>query len=348
MAIDSNKRDRRHSDNMDFMTPQLQRDVDPSLSPAVTTPNPGPQGLLISSPTMALPHASLPPYSGGFIVTGGPGGTQLVQMAPPMPGIPIVMPSPGTISASAASQPPALALATHSQAVSEEKEDEQSHGSADGMEPPPAKRSAPEPAHIKVGGGSGGRPGGYSIHQTSTGSFIMTHGGLPSGATPQLIQMGGSHGQIPIVVPTAAVRDQQPHKCPVPPAMHVNGRTDTNSTKPESLPISALSSHGGAGVAVLSQRGTSATVPAPHSARSLLQMAHHPNISGLIVPQQTLGAAPNPPQNGEERRKAEQDKATVATNPAPAAAAVKMPFANISIQPGNFIAVFCSHFEVEW
>lgn len=319
MAIDSNKRDRRHSENMDFMTPQLQRDIDPTLSPAA---NPGPQGLLISSPTMALPHASVSPYSGGFIVTGGPGGTQLVQMAPHMPGIPIVMPT---------SQAPPLALSNHSHAHSEDRDDEQSHSSGDGMEPPPAKRSALEATHIQVGGGASNRTGGYSIHQTSTGSFIMTHGGMASPGAPQLIQMSGSHGQIPIVVPTATVRDQQ--KCPIPPNVHMNGRTDSNLSKCE---INTLSSHGG-GIAVLSQRGTTATVPAPHTARSLFQMAHHPNIPGLIIPQ-TVATAPTTAQNGRDRRKTEHDKAVGVANSTPAT--VKMPFANISIQPGNNFVLF--------
>ena len=344
MAIDSNKRDRRHSDNMEFIAPQLQqRDLESTLSPAVTAANPTPQGLLISSPTaMALPHGSLPPYSGGFIVTGGPGGTQLVQMPPHMPaGIPIVMPSP-TIPAS--SQPTPLALSSHTQVVSEEKEEAYSHTSADSIEPPPAKRPVPETSHIKVGGASSNRLG-YSIHQTSTGNFIMTHGGMSSPGAPQLIQMGGAHGHIPIVVPTAAVREQ--HKCPIPPTIHMNGRTEMSASRTDNMPITALSSHtaAGAGVAVLSQRGTTATVPTAHSARNLLQMTHHHNMPGLIIPQ-AIGAAPPTPQNGDDKRKTEPPVPASNSTPTPATAPAKMPFANISIQPGKQLNLIMHLFGV--
>ena len=72
LAIESNKRDRRHSDTVDFLNPQLSRgDLEQAISPA-PRPTPGnAQGLqLITSPTVAIPHGALPPYSGGFIVTG--------------------------------------------------------------------------------------------------------------------------------------------------------------------------------------------------------------------------------------------------------------------------------------
>ena len=151
MAIDSNKRDRRHSENMDFMAPQLQRgEMDPNLSPVVTTT---PQGLqLIGSPTMALPHTSLPPYSGGFIVTGGPGGTHQLVPMPHVPGIPIVMPPHTSIPVSTPSQQ----VTSHSShASSEDREDVQSHSSGESLAPP-AKRPALDPAHIKMGGVGGG------------------------------------------------------------------------------------------------------------------------------------------------------------------------------------------------
>lgn len=311
MAIDSNKRDRRHSDNMDFMAPaaQLQRDMDSNLSPVVTTT---PQGIqLISSPTMAMPHASIPPYSGGFIVTGGPGGTHmvasphLVQMTPH--GIPIVMPT-HTIPVSTHSQLHPPPLSSQSQATMEDKDDVQSHASGESVEPPPAKRPALQEA-VKVGGSR--VP--YSIHQTSTGNFIMaTHGG--GMASPQLIQMGGP-GQLPIVMsagslPPTAVRDTSPH---------INGKTDAGS-HPESG-HSVVAHHPSS--AVLSQRNSSN----PHNARNLF---HHPNLPGLIIPQQ-IGAPLPVPQNGEEKRKTEQDRTASNSNPA----AIKMPFANISIQPGK-------------
>lgn len=334
MAIDSNKRDRRHSDNMDFITPQLQRELDPNLSPVVTTAT----GLqLISSPTMAFPHASLPPYSGGFIVAGGPGGThvvaspQLMQMASHVPGIPIMMPSPTIpVSTPTPSQAPPPTLSNHSQASSsEDKDDIQSYGSGDGMEPP-AKRLALEGTHVKVTPTCNSRAGPYSIHQTSTGNFIMTHGGVVPSATPQLIQMGGPH--MPIVLPTnSTVREQQKYSTST---LHMNGKGEINPVQSESMAVTALSSHPGpgAGVAVLSQRASPAGVgPTTHAARSLLQMAHHPNIPGLIIPQ-PIGPTSAVPQNGGDKRRKEQEKIAGTTT---SNYSVKMPFANISIQPGE-------------
>ena len=297
MAIDSNKRDRRHSENMDFMAPQLQRgEMDPILSPVVTTTTP--QGLqLISSPTMALPHTSLPPYSGGFIVTGGPGGThQLVQMTPHVPGIPIVMPSPATIPVSAPSHQQAAPLSNHSHASSEDREDVQSHSSGESLAPP-AKRPALETTHIKMSGGGANR-GSYSLHQTSTGNIIMTHGCVASAGGPQLIQMG-PHGQIPIVLPTGQVSAVREQKCPTPQHLHLNGKTESSIAKSEAgLTVTALAhSHPAgaitaAGGMVLSQQQRAS----PHTARSLLQMAHHPNISRADCPPTSGSHATNTPQ----------------------------------------------------
>lgn len=331
MAIDSNKRDRRHSENMDFMAPQLQREMDPILSPVVSST---PQGLqLISSPTMALPHTSLPPYSGGFIVAGGPGGThQLVQMTPHMPGIPIVMPTPATIPVSTHSQQ-ATPLSNHSQ-TSEDREDAQSHSSGESMAPP-AKRPALEPSHVKLGGGTTNRAG-YSIHHTSTGNIIMTHGGVASAGAPQLIQMN-PHGQIPIVLPTGQVSTVREQKCPTPQHIQLNGKTESSITKSEAgggITVTALPhSHSAGAMLSQQQRGS---LPPSHPPRNLLQMAQHP---GLIIPQ-PLPPTPHTAQsaNGEERRKTEQEKNGATAQPHPPttnAGPVKMPFANISIQPGK-------------
>lgn len=318
MAIDSNKRDRRHSDNMDFMTAPAQlaqREMESSLSPVVVTTTP--QGLqLISSPTMALPHASVPPYSGGFIVTGGPGGTHmvasphLVQMTPH--GIPIVVPTP-TIPVSTPSQPHPPPLSNQSQASSEDREDVQSHDSGESVGPPPAKRQAFQEA-MKVG--TNRVP--YSLHQTSTGNFLMAHGG--GVASPQFIHMGGP-GQMPIVIPTGALPTAIREVSTATPP-HINGKGDTGCHTPKSE-----ASHP-AGSVVLNQRGSSA---GSNTTRSLFQMAHHhPNIPGLIIPQ-PIGPGLSTPHNGEEKRKTEQDKMSGNPNPA----TVKMPFANISIQPGQ-------------
>lgn len=326
MAIESNKRDRRHSENMDFITQQMPRDMDPSLSPAVTTT--APQGLqLINSTTMALPHASLPPYSGGFIVTGGPAGAQvvaspqLVQMTPHVPaGIPIVMSSP-TVSTPL----PAPLSNNHSYCSSEDRDDVQSHGSGDSSELPPAKRPALEnTTHMKVT--MGNNKGPFSLHQTSAGNIIMTHGAMGGSPAPQhLIQMG-PQGQIPIVLPTTPVSTVREHHAP-----HLNGKTEADTKGPESGPItvSHLPSHHGN--LLISQRSSSST-PSTYPAHNLFQMAPHPNIPGLIIPQ-PLPTTPSSSKEGDERRKAviEQEKAAGTSSPAVA----KMPFANISVQPGQ-------------
>lgn len=303
MAIDSNKRDRRHSENMDFMASQLQRDMDSNLSPVVTTTHQGLQ--LISSPTMALPHASVPPYSGGFIVAGGPGGThvvaspQLVQMTPH--GIPIVMPAAQTVAVSTASQP------YQSQASSEDRDEVQSHASGDSMDAPPAKRPALQEA-VQVAAGSGRIP--YSIHQTSTGNFIMTPGACMTSPAPHLIQMG-AHSQLPIMVPSGSL-----HRDTAAAPPHLNGKTEAKSESGHSLSIHPT--------AVLGQR---AAVHNAHNARNLFQMAHHPSIPGLIIPQ-PMGAAHSRPHNGEEKRREKMAGNSNATT-------LKMPFANISIQPAG-------------
>ena len=339
MAIDSNKRDRRHSENMDFMSPQL-REMESTLSPVVTTT---PQALqLISSPTMALPHASVPPYSGGFIVAGGPGGTQLVQVTPH--GIPIVMPAP-TLPASAANQPhPPPSLSSQSQSSSEDKDDVQSHTSGESLEPPAKRPALQETTHVQMGSRAP-----YSIHQTSTGNFIMTHGSVTSTGAPHLIQMS-PHGQLPIVLPTgglSAVRDGGTAP------QHISSKTICHPSTSDGVTVTAQHPMGGvAGGVVFSQRGVT-----PHNTRNLFQMAHHPHMPGLIIPAPALpttAPAPQPtapvpqpmatqamaPQpmvtqnGGEERRKTEQEKAVgVSTS------AIKMPFANISIQPGKILSL---------
>lgn len=105
-AIESNKRDRRHSENVtEFLTTQtVAREGDKleqlmaGQSAAAFTVTGAPGLQLISSPTVAIPQASMPPYSGSFIIT--PSGVvatprlsphQLLQMTPPH--LPIMVPT---------------------------------------------------------------------------------------------------------------------------------------------------------------------------------------------------------------------------------------------------------------
>ncbi len=111
LAIESNKRDRRHSDNVEFLSNSRdgeRREV--SLSAAVGQQAPftmagNPNALqLITSPTVAIPQSSLPTFSGGFIIGPSAGGThmvhasrltpQLVQMGGANhPHVPIIVPT---------------------------------------------------------------------------------------------------------------------------------------------------------------------------------------------------------------------------------------------------------------
>ena len=112
LAIESNKRDRRHSDNAEYLPASRENErrdntvvgQQPPFTVAGT-----PNALqLITSPTVAIPQTSLPPYSGGFIITPtaggahmvhapriGPGGphAQLVQMSTTHPHVPILVPT---------------------------------------------------------------------------------------------------------------------------------------------------------------------------------------------------------------------------------------------------------------
>lgn len=105
MAIESNKRDRRHSDTMEFIQTCREERREQILTQPTYTVTGTPSGLqLISSPTVALPQANMPPYSSGFIITPSgahvvhtprltPGAPQLLQMAATHPHLPIVVPT---------------------------------------------------------------------------------------------------------------------------------------------------------------------------------------------------------------------------------------------------------------
>lgn len=339
---------------MDFVAPQLsgRGEMEGCHSPVVTTT---PQGVqLISSPTVAFPHGSMPPYSGGFLVTGGPGGAhvvaspQLVQMSPHVPGIPIVMPSPtGPVpilqQAAGGSLPPPPSSASSSSSVSssssslEDREDVQSHGSREALDGlPPLKRPAID-GKVSLPLSNGGNTNGRSAYSTTPGGLIMTHGGnigAPSGAGPHYIQMG-THGQIPIVLPTAAsVSSALSHTSPHPPhAFQVNSRTELYPKNENgSVTVTAFQSHPGSGNMILAPRGSLAAPPT-HAMHNLFQMTGHPNIPGLVIPHH-LGTSPSSVQKEEEKRgsSAESEKPST-PQPAPAAV-VKMPVANISIESG--------------
>ena len=338
MAIDSNKRDRRHSENMDFVAPQLRGELE-CHSPVVTTT---PQGVqLISSPTVAFPQGSLPPYSGGFLVTPGPGGThvmaspQLVQMSSHMPGIPIVMPTPGalpTLQQTAAIPSSASSSSSSLTSSVEEREDSQMHSSRELVDgPPPLKKAAletklPLPLPHSNGGSSNGR----AIH----GGLIMTPSGniVPGGAGgPHLIQMN-SHGQIPIVVPAPPTSTpHQPHKSlHTPRSFQITNRTEVKNEN-GSVSVAGLHSHPGSGNVIFAPPVSLAAPPQAQPMQNLVQMTRHPNISSLVIPQQQL-STPSPTPLREDSKKTSSSESDSQLSQS---AIIKMPVANISIESGK-------------
>lgn len=204
IAIDSHKRDRRQSDTVEFMHQPLTaagRNTLETLTPVsntiTATPGCATQLQILNSPTVAIPHGAIPPYSGSFIVTGPNGAQmvtpqisgppQLVQMTTPH-GIPVMIPS-------------SLAGTKHelSQNAADERDDASSPASSDASDreqPPPTKRVALD--------------GGRSIATTARippSGFVMTPARhmvptshfAASGA--HVVQMG-PNSHIPIVMPT--------------------------------------------------------------------------------------------------------------------------------------------------
>ncbi len=201
LAIDSNKRDRRHSETVEFIAPQITTCRPGELEPGITSPVThvtAPQGLqIIGSPTVALPHGSIPPYSGGFIVTPGGahvmapsissrGQPQLLHMSPH--GIPIMMPTQ-------------LATRELSDTGSNEDGDDLQDSIDDSQ--PPLKKIGLDPSQGKM---TSQLIASLPPHTTS---FLMAPSGggplvqVPHGLTshsPQFIQMAHH----PFVIPTTA------------------------------------------------------------------------------------------------------------------------------------------------
>ena len=316
MAIDSNKRDRRHSETVDFIPQPITpcRSELESLSPAtqaVTTP----QGFQILNSPVALPHGSIPPYSGGFIVTQGPGGTQisgppqLVQMAAHPHGIPVMVPA-------------AIATPKHERsrsAASDEKEEVRSRASSEASDrEPPAKRLALDSGRTIIT--SMGKvctisPSGYVM--TPSGHMVPTSHFNAHGS--HVVQMG-AHPNIPLVMSATAASSYPSKTSPV--ETHAGGgkilREDIHRRSPLENGLSPSYSLSGAG----KQRVQ--ILPASH----LLQMAP-PSHMPLVVPAMPVSESSNRDPHG---RQSEQRQSSGDPSMTP-----KMPFANISIQSGEVI-----------
>ena len=344
MAIDSNKRDRRHSDTIPLGLGDASNSV-------ITT-----QAIkMIPSPT--VPHAvSGSPYSGGYIVT--PGGImatgQIVQL-PQVPGVPIVM-----------SSHPHHQRSESSKTVSEDGDDE----TKSPMEPP-LKKMAMEANQVKVALSSDSR---LPYVHTSAGNLIMTPGGTPivahpsMGPTPQFIHMAaaGHHpaSHIPIVLPTQTVVSS-PTPTPletnagasarsVRVGPHSGGEIDTNSrtttilqeaaqrrtiSMPVPVPIAAIPPQ-------TTTAATTQSALSPQQHGGVLTMppgsTHH--LPAGLVPM--MASAPTPVSPGKRKRaetppvEAGNGKKTAPSDsPAPATTSIRMPFTNISIQPSKYYVI---------
>ena len=336
MAIDSNKRDRRHSDTVDFMTPQIatcraeleQTSVSVNVATPVTHAVTSTQGLqLISSPTVALPHGSISPY-GGFIMTSGPGGThvmtphmqpQLVHMAGPHSAIPIMVPA-----------------SAEGKGLVEEDDSLESE--------PPLKKIGLDLGHLKVSASNriGGAPTPHSA------SVIVTGPGgtrvVQTASPQQLFQMAG-HPHMQLVASGSPTERQ------------IEEETKQNSKKSESLarklmhlttqspnitvengvPIATFPSHSLPGGMVLAPQGVPASqLATPH----LVQVPAHPHIPIMIPAGQGLsqGSWTTAASLREDRdSSSKQEVLEMAKNnrERPSVASTRIPFANISIQSGE-------------
>lgn len=330
MAIDSNKRDRRHSDTIPMLSGESQG--------GITT-----QAMqLINSPTVQH-AASGSPYPGSFIVATPTG--QLVQL-PQVPGVPIVMPS------------------SHHHPRSDSSRTVSEDGDEDNTSPrePPAKKMALEANQVKVAYSTDNRLPGY-VH-TTAGNFIMTHGGTPIvahpsiGAPPHIIQMAAHHGgHIPIVIPTPTAASSTPS--PLETTVAATSRTIRASFHgAEGETVTSRAAAVAAAAALQDQqRRTISVVNGPVPVATIPpQVTTASHMTGSLSPQQQQGGLLTMPGSGIHslimtpsspgtKRKLEPSEPLAEsvkkpatsgeTSPVPVSASLKMPFTNISIQSGK-------------
>lgn len=306
MAIDSNKRDRRHSDTIPLLSGENQN--------IITT-----QGPLINSPT--VPHASGSPYSGGIIVATPTG--QLVQLQPQVPGVPIVVPS--------SHQP----RSDSSRTVSEDGEDDNSS-----PREPPTKKMALEANQVKVAFSSDNR---LPYVHTTGGNFIMTPGGTPivahpsMGAPPQIIHMTPHHpGHIPIVIPTPTASSSAPS--PLETSVSASRSIRGVSGEAEAVVSRAVAQElQRRTISVVNTPVPVAAIP-PQTSTAGIASTLSPQHHGLLTmpgPAHIMMPAPASPEKKKVENEVlcESNKKAVVTSDPPIST-LKMPFANISIQSG--------------
>ena len=346
LAIESNKRDRRHSDNIEFSSPQppppsstgntrpdSARSVEqvamgiPTTTYAMATS----QGLqLITSPTMAIPHGSMPPYPGSFLI--------------PSPGIrPNVVSSAGQLMQMANHLPIMMqATPTSGGGIKGERNEEAGsdgdhqqhhhHSHQEGDFPPPAKRIAIDLS----GSGVKGQQTSYIIgaHHTA---------GTP---TPHLLQMTHHPHQLIALGPQGSPmmadarslarigggEHEEDHQGRKGEGHGENGRVPIQH--PTSFVINT--SKGAQLVQTTSSPQLVHMVTHPHLPIVMPAGFHHQFATEMpkLTPPPPAVAPPPPSQLS----KPEQEVGTASTPSKPEAKGVanstgsKMPFANISIQ----------------
>lgn len=344
IAIDSHKRDRRQSDTVEFMHQPLTaagRNTHETLTPvsnAITaTPGCATQLQILNSP-VALPHGTIPPYSGSFIVTG-PGGAQmvtpqisgppqLVQMTTPH-GIPVMIPS-------------SLAGTKHelSQNAGDDRDDASSPASSDASDrdhaPPPAKRVALDMGH-SIATTARIPPSGFVM--TPSRHIVPTsHFAAASGAHVVM----GPNSHIPIVMPTTThtsfLSRTSPMETQVSNSIIVKEDNSRRSPKENGVCSPHFSS--------TSKR--TQVISAAH----LLHMTH-PTHMPVVVPTTTtikhngdkhrtsesssseqVDAVETVPERFTEKHKHNHNGGSGSLPITSTTTSLKMPFANIAIQSG--------------
>lgn len=334
MAIDSNKRDRRHSETVDFMSPQIatcraeleQTSVGVNVASPVAHAVTSTQGLqLISSPTVALPHGSISPY-GGFIMTSGPGGThvmaphiqpQLVHMAGPHSAIPIVVPA-----------------SAENKGLAEEDEDLESE--------PPTKKLGLDLGHHKF---SAPNRIGVGTPTPHSGGVIVTMPGgthvVQTASPQQLFQMAGHPQMQPAASGSPTERrneeetkqSQRKAESLARKLMQLTSQTPNMKVK-NGLPIATFPSQSLSGGMVLAPQGLSAShLGTPH----LVQVPAHSPIPIMIPAGQGLSQGSATAASVREDRDSSSNREEVSEmgkneRERPSVASTRIPFANISIQ----------------
>ena len=341
MAIDSNKRDRRHSETVDFMAPQiatcraeLEQAITPGISVNVATPVThavtSTQGLqLISSPTVALPQGSISPYPGGFIMASGPGGThvmaphlqhQLVHMAGPHSAIPIVLP-----------------------ASADSKSHEEEELSYDSESEPPMKKIGLDLGQLKAS--ISNRIG--SMPTPHSGSFIVAgpggHHVVQTANLQQFFQMPGHSQMQPIVVapsvsPTNRKSEDETFRKTeslTRKLMQLTSQTQ-NVTVENGVPVATFASHSlPSGMVFAPQRVSTSHLDASH----LVQVPAHPHVPIMIPAGQRHGSGTVTSLREDIKSNdsiQEEDSEMGRTgHERPSVTTTRIPFANISIQSGE-------------